>query len=212
AESVENCPSEAKFDERRRAVLAILGFDRDTPTVINGYAGEGGVAGLFLRLVDLPDAAIREIIAVLMAEALEQGTALIELLGVRLGVGMASCWQADDALLDLIQDREVLGSILTEVAGEEAANANAKSTGKVKRGIIRDCLKGNNGRSKVEGWVPRWMAFPPSAYTKRGGVGTVQRAIQIASLNGLTDARPDAESPADEPRGEVAPEPMAEAA
>ena len=25
----------------------------------------------------------------------------------------------------------------------------------------------------VEQWVPRWMAFPPSAYTQRGGVATV---------------------------------------
>jgi len=170
------------------------------------------VAGLFARLIDLPDAAIREIIAVVMAEALEQGTALIELLGVRLGIDMSTCWQADDALLDLIKDREVLDGILTEIAGQEAASANAKSTGKVKRGIIRDCLNGENGRVKVEGWVPKWMAFPPSNYTEPGGVGTVTRATQIASLNGLPDARPDAQSPADEPRSEVAPEPMAEAA
>ena len=31
AESVETCASEAAFDERRRAVLALLGFDPDTP-------------------------------------------------------------------------------------------------------------------------------------------------------------------------------------
>ena len=62
--------------------------------------------------------------------------------------------------------------------GEEAARANAKATGKVKRDIIRDCLNGENGRTKIEGWVPKWMAFPPSAYTERGGVGTVQRAQQ----------------------------------
>jgi ParB family chromosome partitioning protein len=212
AESVENCASEAQFDQRRRTILALLGFDADTPTVINGYGGDCGVAGLFARLVDLPDAAIHDIIAVVMAEALEQGTALIELLGVQLGVDLASCWQADDALLDLIKDREVLGSILTQVAGDEVARANAKATGKVKRGIIRDCLNGENGRAKVEGWVPKWMAFAPSGYTQRGGVGTVQRAMQIASLNGPTDARPDAQSPADEPRSEDAPEPMAEAA
>jgi ParB family chromosome partitioning protein len=211
AESVENCASEAQFDERRRAVLALLGFDADTPTVINGYAGDCGVAGLFARLIEVPDAAIRDIIAVVMAEALEQGTALIELLGVQLGVDPSSCWQADDALLDLNNDREVLGSILTEVAGEEAARANAKATGKVKRGIICDCLNGLNGRAKVEGWVPKWMAFPPSTYTERGSVGTVQRAGQIAALSVVSESMPDARHEP-EATSEAASEPMAEAA
>lgn len=211
AESVENCVSEAAFDERRRAVLALIGFDPDTPTVINGYAGECGVAGLFARLIDLPDAATRDIIAVVMAEALEQGTALVELLGVQLGVDLASCWQADDALLDLIKDREVLDGILTEVAGDEAARANAKATGKVKRSIIRDCLNGENGRARVEGWVPKWMTFPPSPYTERGGVGTVQRASHIAALAAVAEPMPDAQSEP-EAASEAAIEPMAEAA
>jgi len=35
--------------------------------------------------------------------------------------------------------------------------------------VIDDYLTGSNGRAKVEHWVPRWMAFPPSAYTERGG-------------------------------------------
>jgi hypothetical protein len=26
--------------------------------------------------------------------------------------------------------------------------------------VIRDCLAGTNGRTKVEGWLPGWMAFP----------------------------------------------------
>mgnify|MGYP003574981877 CR=1 FL=1 len=211
AESVENCASEAAFDERRRAVLALIGFDADSPTVINGYAGDCGVAGLFARLIDLPDAAIRDIIAIVMAEALEQGTALIELLGVQLGVDLTSCWQADDALLDLIKDREVLGGILTEVAGDEAARANAKATGKVKRTIIRDCLNGENGRAKVESWVPKWMAFPPSSYAERGGVGTVQRAVQIAALAAVAEPLPDAQSEPEATSG-TAVEPMAEAA
>ena len=31
-------------------------------------------------------------------------------------------------------------------------------------------------------WVPRWMAFPPSAYTTRGGVATVAAANRAAWL------------------------------
>jgi hypothetical protein len=30
----------------------------------------------------------------------------------------------------------------------------------VQKQIIRDCLTGTNGRAKVEGWLPGWLAFP----------------------------------------------------
>ena len=182
AESVETCTSETAFDERRRAVLAILGFDADTPTVTGGYDGDHGVVGVFTKLLPLPDAAVRDVLSIVMAETLEAGSAMIEVLGTLLAVDIARVWQADDALLALVRDREVMSAILTEVAGESVASANEAATAKVKRQIVRDCLAGTNGRAKVRNWVPRWMAFPPSAYTGRGGVGSVRRAASIVDL------------------------------
>jgi ParB family chromosome partitioning protein len=73
------------------------------------------------------------------------------------------------------------------VAGEPVAAANAKEPGKVLKRIVRDHLDGTNGRPKVEGWVPKWMAFPPAAYTARGGVGTVAAHAKVLA------ARPDRE-------------------
>lgn len=180
-ESVENSLLEAAFDDRRRAVLAVLRFDPETPTVTGGYDGDHGVAGVFARLLALPDAAVRDVLAIVMAETLEAGSATVEMLGAMLRVDMASAWLADDALLGLIRDREVLGCVLSEVAGEGVAAANQTATGKIKRGIIRDCLTGENGRAKVECWVPRWMTFPPTGYTERGGVATVTRAATLAA-------------------------------
>ena len=182
AESVENSASEAAFDEKRRAVLTLLGFDPETPTVTGGYDGEHGVAGLFARMIELPDPAVLDILAIVMGETLEAGSALVELLGAMLGTDMAKVWTADDVMLDLIRDREVLQHVLADVAGERVASENDSATGKVKRGIVRDCLNGENGRTKVEAWVPRWMAFPPRSYTERGGVGTVTRATKIAEV------------------------------
>jgi len=182
AESVENCPPEAVFDEKRRAVLALLGLDSETPTVTRGYDGEHGIAGLFARLVELPDPAVLDILAIVMGETLEAGSALVELLGAMLGTDIAKVWTADDVLLDLIRDREVLHRVLADVAGERVGQENESATGKVKRAIVRDCLNGENGRSKVEGWVPRWMAFPPTSYTERGGVATATRAAKIADV------------------------------
>jgi ParB family chromosome partitioning protein len=192
AESIETCSSEAAFDEKRRAVLAMLGFDPESPTVIGGDSD--GISALFLKLTDLPDAAVMDVLAIVMGEALESGSPVIETLGVHLGVDMAKTWAADDALLDLIRDKEVLTQIVSQVADETVANANADQTGKVQRGIIRDCLTGANGRAKAEGWVPKWMTFPPEAYTTRCGVGTVSQWSRVAPLFKAKPEDPEAEA------------------
>lgn len=185
AESVENCASEAAFDAKRREVLALLTIDPESPTVVDGYAGEHGICGLLHRLIALDDADVMAVLAVVMGETLATGNGLIELFGQHMALDMASVWQADDALLDAVRDREVIGHLLAEVAGQTVAEGNAGATAKVQRGIIRDCLSGSNGRGKIEGWVPKWMAFPPSAYTARGGVGSVERGQDIAALSSL---------------------------
>lgn len=182
AESVESSASEALFDTQRRAVLALLGFDPDTPTVTNGYAGDHSLPGLFRQLMILTDDAVLDILAIVMGETLEAGSAMVELLGALLNVDMVKVWQADDALLDLVRDREVVGHLVAEVAGKTVAAANAGESVKVQRQIVRDYLAGTGGRARQEYWVPGWMAFPPSAYTERGGVGSVDRWNVVAGL------------------------------
>ena len=86
---------------------------------------------------------------------------------------------ADDAFYGLIRDREVLTEILREVGGETVAQAHATEKGKTIKGVINDFLTGENGRAKREHWIPRWMAFPPTAYTERGGVATVASANRV---------------------------------
>lgn len=184
-DSLDNSQAEADFDERRRAVLAVLGFSPEEPTVTGGsIEAEGdaaweardsqqGVVGIFQRLLDLPDAVVMEVIAIVMGETLASGSAAVEAVGMEIGVDMARCWQADDTFFSLIRDREVLTRIVAEVAGETVASANRQEKTKTLKRIVRDHLDGTNGRDRRESWVPRWMAFPPAAYTARGGVGTV---------------------------------------
>lgn len=179
-ESVETSASEAAFDAKRREMLALLGFDPETPA-ITGSEPEG-LASLFVRLTRLDDAQVLDILAIVMGETLYARSDMVDLLGLHLAVDMAPAWQADDALLDLIRDREILLAMVEEVAGKQVAEANAKETGKTLKAIIRDCIEGRNGRAKVEGWVPRWMRFPASSYTSRGGVGAADRSAAVASL------------------------------
>ena len=190
-ESVENCSSEARFDERRRAVLALLGMDPEKETVSGGNSDDRELVALFLRLLGLPDPAILDVVVIVMGETLGAGSAALEAVGATLGVDMAAYWHADPAFFELVRDKHVLAAMLADVAGETVASANAKEKGATLKRIIVDHLEGNDGRTKVEHWVPRWMAFPPSAYTERGGVGSV-RAHQRVEMVRSDVADPDA--------------------
>ena len=172
-ESVETCAAEAMFDERRRAVLAVLGFDGEDLTVTARRAGQRQFAPIFARLLELPDPVVLEILAIVMGETLAAGSEAIEMIGQYLDVDMAKLWGPDAAFWGLLRDKDVLGKIVAEVAGDDVAAANAGQQAKVLKTIVVDHLDGANGRPKVEGWVPRWMHFAPSPYTARGGAASV---------------------------------------
>lgn len=180
-ESIETCRAETVFDTHRRAVLDRLGFSSEEPTVTGGNGDDYGVVGVFLRLIDLCDEDLARIIAVVIGETMAAGSAAVEVVGSTLGLDMADWWQADDALFSLLRDREVLSRIVGDVAGETVASANAKEKSKTLKRIVTDHLAGNDGRARVERWVPRWMQFPPSAYTERGGVGSVAAHAKVAA-------------------------------
>ncbi|MFA5969668.1 MAG: hypothetical protein WC816_10570 [Sphingomonas sp.] len=44
-------------------------------------------------------------------------------------------------------------------------------------------------------WVPRWMAFPPAAYTARGGVGTVAAHAKAQAAREIERLRPSDDEP-----------------
>lgn len=195
-ESVENSLSEAQFEAERRRLLAMLDFDPDTPTIAGG---SDRLTGLFATLSTLDDTTVMAILAVVIGETFDARCDLVDGLGMQLGIDMGQVWQADDALLDGLRDREVIDAMLVELVGKDIADANAKETGKAKRQIIRDCLAGTNGRGKVEGWVPRWLHFPATSYTERGGVASVSRTVSATAAMGFVTEATDcaAETDAD---------------
>lgn len=212
-ESVETCKGEADFDEKRRAVLGVLGFDPERETVVRNRLDDCELVRLFLRLLDLPDPAVMDVIAVVMGETLASGSAAVEAVGEQLGVAMADWWQADPVFFELIRDKEVMLRIVAEVAGERVADANAKEKGRTLKAIVADHLAGANGRARVERWVPGWMAFPATAYTARGGVGSVRAAALVAAAR-VEDHEPEpsgpgAALPAPDTEPEPVPEPLA---
>lgn len=188
AESTEGCRAEAVFDAARREALALLDFSPEEPAVTGGNGDEYGVAGLFLRLLKLSDEAVLGLVPLVIGETMMAGSAAVEAVGTTLGIDMADWWEADAAFFALIRDREVLTRIVAEVAGERVADANAAEKTATLKAIVGAHLDGADGRPKVERWVPRWMRFAPSAYTERGGVGTIRGAKKVEAAAALLAA------------------------
>ncbi len=149
--SVTKAPAQSVFDAERKAVQALL---RGT-----GIAGNGTEA-MFARLLKLTDAQVMRVAAWAMAETLAAGSEVVDAAGTVLKVDARTLWKPDDTFFDLVRDRASLNAMLAEVGGKELAKANIAEKGKTQKAIIRDFLAGKNGRKKVEGWLPGWMAFP----------------------------------------------------
>lgn len=179
-ESVAASAGEKTFTARRSKVLALLDFPENA-SLLAGHDQE--TPAIFAHLLSLSDAKIMTILAVVMADSLEAGSSLVESVGAHLKVNVRGRWRADDAFFDLVRDKETLAAMIGDLAGKRVANAHISVTGKVQKGIIRDCLTGTNGREKVADWVPRWLEFPVRAYKANGGFQTLARWKSVAKLH-----------------------------
>ena len=180
--SVEASASVGVIAERRRAVLEVIGLHAESGAVTGGRYSGRQFAPIFARLLELPDALVLEIVAIVMGETLSAGSEAIEAIGVHLDVDLAKVWRPDAAFWSLVRDKEVLGKIVAEVAGGEVAAANTGEKAAVLKAIVTDHLDGTNGRTQVGPWAPKWMAFPPAAYTARGGVGSVSASDRLLHI------------------------------
>ncbi len=166
---VKGLVSETACEAARSKVCALLDLASDDPLTGTGR-DEQRPRVLFAKLMTLSDAQVMHIIAVCAADTLALGSVLVDDLGAVLKADCLDHWQPDDALLDLVRDREVTGALLADVIGDEAAASYLTETGSKKKEIIRNALAGTS-RSKAERWQPRWLAFPQGRYTKRPLMG-----------------------------------------
>jgi ParB family chromosome partitioning protein len=152
AASLAGSAAQAAFEAEELAVHQLLGWDVDD--------SHEGTASVFAKLMTLSDDEVGRIAAFFVAASLAVGSEAVEEGGQFLGIDPRTHWQPDDTFFDLIRDRATVNALLTEVAGEAVAKANIAEKTKTQKQIVRDCLAGANGRVKVDGWLPGWMAFP----------------------------------------------------
>lgn len=181
AESIAASPAQDTFVRRRAEIVSLLGLDDERGALVQA-GGEVTAAALFACLLKLPNAEVMRVLAVLAAETLAAGNALVEALGAHLKVETAKTWTPDDAFFELLREKSVVNAMLAEVAGKAVADGNVAERLKTQKQIIRDHLDGANDRPKVKDWLPGWMSFPPRGCTARGGLTHVDAWAEIAPL------------------------------
>src|SRR6185437_871288 len=127
----------------------------------------------------LSDEEVLRIAAFVMALTLAMGDTTVEAAGLRLNATATELWQPDDLFFELIRDRQTINAMLADVAGKSVAKSNKDEKVKSQKTIIRDCLAGENGRSKIENWLPGWMQFPFRPYGK--GASRIAAAAKDAA-------------------------------
>jgi ParB family transcriptional regulator, chromosome partitioning protein len=182
AASLAASAAEAAFVARRAEILGLLEIAGEDQMTAFGGSDPDRTCMIFAQLLKLSDEDVRRVLALVMAETLEAGSCLVEAIGVHLKVDLSTSWRPDDTFFDLVRERAVTNALLNEVAGKSVADANTAEKTRLQRQIIRDCLAGANGRTKVETWLPRWMAFPPRSYTDREGFRPVDEWNRVAHL------------------------------
>ena len=181
AESIAKSKAEAAFAAERKAVLELLGLPVHGHSVVRSNGDDYRVAELFAALLKLSDKDVMRVLAFVMAETLEAGIGVVEALGIQLKVDMTDYWEPDDAFFDLLRDKAAVNAMLRHIGGKAVADANVTATTKVQKKIVRDFISGE-GRKKVEGWLPHYMAFPFKAYTKGGGGRLSDNTARIKSF------------------------------
>jgi ParB family transcriptional regulator, chromosome partitioning protein len=174
-------PATGYFEGRRKELLKLLGFGEDRGILVRPNGDDYGVASLFAQLLKLPDDYVLRLMALAMAETLSAGTATAELAGAVTRATLND-WRPDDTFFDLLNGKDVVNALVVDIGTPAISVGNKAEPAKVQKGIIRDIMRGENGREQNADWLPAYFQFPPTTHTQRGGVAIVDKWQNVAKL------------------------------
>jgi len=182
--SIDANPAYVQFGERRKTLLSLLGFDLDRTELVRPNGDDYSLASLFVTLLKLPDEDVLRLLALAMAETLAVGSATSELTGVLTGATLND-WRPDDTFFDLVSNKEVINAMLSDIASPAVAQGNRDEPTKVKKAVIKDFMRGLNGREHKAEWLPSYFQFPIKAYAEHGGIAVADSWKTVAAAFGL---------------------------
>jgi ParB family transcriptional regulator, chromosome partitioning protein len=180
--SLATNPATGYFEERRRELNALLKFEEDRGSLVRLNGDDYSLVSVFAQLLKLAEVDVLRLLALAMAETLAVGTASAEVAGAVIGATLND-WRPDDTFFDLLNGKDVVNAMLSDVGTPAIAEGNKGETAKVQKGIIKDIMRGDNGREQNADWLPAYFRFPASAHTDRGGIAIVDKWNSVAELH-----------------------------
>jgi ParB family chromosome partitioning protein len=174
-------PATGYFEERRTELLTLLGFEEERGNLVQPNGDDFSLARLFAQLLKLSDDDVLRLTSLAMAETLGAGTATAELAGSVTGATLND-WRPDDTFFDLLTGKDVVNAVLADVGSAAIAEGNKAEPAKVQKAIIKDIIRGDNGRDQNADWLPGYFRFPPTAHSDRGGIALVEKWESVARL------------------------------
>lgn len=178
------------IEEARSQALVLLGFEAsaDGPAESGPASGRTGhpkrdqgdslsnaaVTGhslpdVFLKLLDLSDAQVLVILAVIAADSLASGSPVVETAGITLEADCSRHWTPDKTFFDLVRGKAVIEGMAREVLGKFAPHAldgtQARAKDKIREAVEKGAHTADAGKAK---WQPRYTRFPRGAYHAAG--------------------------------------------
>jgi ParB family transcriptional regulator, chromosome partitioning protein len=179
--SIAANPACQYFEERRRELLTLLGFEEDRGSLVRPNGDDYSLASVFAQLLKLSEEDVLRLLGLAMAETLSVGTATAELVGAVTSATLND-WRPDDAFFDLLNGKDVVNAMLSDAGSPAIAEGNKGESAKVQKGIIKDIMRGDNGREQNADWLPAYFRFPASAHTDRGGIAIVDKWNNVAVM------------------------------
>ena len=184
AKSLAANVAERAFRGWQANIRALLGLPEERENLTAPHGDAEATIALFAKLLMLNDEEVMNVLATVMGETLQVGSAAVEALAVVLKRDMGPVWEPDAPFFELLRDRSTINAMLADIAGKSVADQNVAEKASVQKQIIRDCLAGTNGRAKVGTWLPRWMHVPARAYREDGDFAPAEAWHRVAGYFG----------------------------
>ncbi|NQY97510.1 MAG: ParB/RepB/Spo0J family partition protein [Henriciella sp.] len=117
----------------------------------------------FSALLAMSDEEVSAVLAFVMAKTLLAGGPTVEAVLHVLDVDLSEFWSPDAAFFDLLRDKRIINTMLSDITSDETANAMLSETGKAQKAAIIEAV------SDHPDWRPAWMQMPPKRMIETAG-------------------------------------------
>ncbi|MEH6695527.1 MAG: ParB/RepB/Spo0J family partition protein [Hyphomonas sp.] len=136
---------------------------------------------VFAALLGMDDTEALSVLALVMADTLEAGGAIVEAVAVATETDMAAYWKPTPVFLDLVRDKRAINAMVADIASPSTAKAALTDTGKAQKDLIWNRIAGE-GCEANPGWRPGWMQVPPRRLVEAAGSPPADAWARIARL------------------------------